>query len=105
MEVPKIPIFFVRSNDAPSISPWAKSIAILDIYGFENFQQNSFEQLCINSANEQLQTYFNRHVFRNEMDSYAAEGIHSKGIKFTDNDQLIKLLFDVGLLCFTNRFL
>lgn len=73
------------------------SIAILDIYGFENFQLNSFEQLCINSANEQLQTFFNRHVFRNELDSYAAEGIHPKNIKFVENDQLIKLLFEVGL--------
>jgi hypothetical protein len=53
----------------------ALKIAILDIFGFENFSTNSFEQLCINIANEQIQYYFNQHVFSCERQEYINENL------------------------------
>lgn len=62
---------------------------ILDIYGFEHFQKNGFEQLCINLANEQIQYFFNKHIFTLEKDEYNREGIHSIEITFNDNQPLL----------------
>uniref|UniRef100_A0A8C2V117 Myosin IIIA n=2 Tax=Chinchilla lanigera TaxID=34839 RepID=A0A8C2V117_CHILA len=53
----------LKHDTSPSGSGDELSIGILDIFGFENFKKNSFEQLCINIANEQIQYYFNQHVF------------------------------------------
>uniref|UniRef100_A0A8C7I0X9 Unconventional myosin-VIIb n=1 Tax=Oncorhynchus kisutch TaxID=8019 RepID=A0A8C7I0X9_ONCKI len=68
------------------------SIGLLDIFGFENFDSNSFEQLCINFANEQLQQFFVRHVFKLEQEEYTKEDIVWKNITFSDNTDTLDLL-------------
>uniref|UniRef100_A0A7N6BV54 Myosin IXB n=1 Tax=Anabas testudineus TaxID=64144 RepID=A0A7N6BV54_ANATE len=68
------------------------SIGVLDIFGFEDFQTNSFEQFCINYANEQLQYYFNNHIFNLEQEEYQAEGITWHNIDYTDNVGCIHLI-------------
>ncbi|CAA22641.1 myosin type V [Schizosaccharomyces pombe] len=71
----------------------AKSfIGVLDIYGFEHFKKNSFEQFCINYANEKLQQEFYRHVFKLEQEEYAAEGLNWSYIDYQDNQQCISMI-------------
>ncbi|KAM3619892.1 uncharacterized protein V6R79_015415 [Siganus canaliculatus] len=78
----------------------AKSfIGVLDIYGFETFDRNSFEQFCINYANEKLQQQFNRHVFHLEQEEYIREELAWNRIEFSDNQPCINLIEgQLGLL-------
>ena len=94
-----------------------RNIGILDIFGFENFRENSFEQLCINVANEQLQFYFNQHVFAweqvrdievkthtmivmpyspNIQGEYEQEGVDVAHVGYEDNRPLLELLLTVS---------
>ena len=68
------------------------SIGILDIFGFEVFELNSFEQLCINYANEKLQFHFNDVIFSEEMVMYSEEGISLDKINFEDNGECVNLI-------------
>uniref|UniRef100_A0A8D3D271 Methyl-CpG binding domain protein 3b n=1 Tax=Scophthalmus maximus TaxID=52904 RepID=A0A8D3D271_SCOMX len=67
-------------------------IGVLDIYGFETFDRNSFEQFCINYANEKLQQQFNRHVFHLEQEEYLREELAWSRIEFIDNQLCINLI-------------
>ncbi|XP_027873817.1 unconventional myosin-XV [Xiphophorus couchianus] len=70
----------------------ALSISVLDIYGFEELQVNSFEQLCINYANETLQFYFNRVVFQEEQEEYMREQIQWQPQLFSNNQACLDLI-------------
>ena len=67
-------------------------IGVLDIYGFESFKTNSFEQFCINLANEKLQQHFNQHVFKQEQEEYEREAIDWSYIEFVDNQDVLDLI-------------
>lgn len=76
------------------------TVGLLDIYGFECFDKNSFEQFNINHANEKLQQHFNEHVFKNEQAEYEEEGIDWSYIDFIDNQDVLDLIEqrNLGLL-------
>ncbi|KAK4285594.1 hypothetical protein QN277_002273 [Acacia crassicarpa] len=67
-------------------------IGVLDIYGFESFKINSFEQLCINLTNEKLQQHFNQHVFKMEQEEYTKEEINWSYVEFVDNQDVLDLM-------------
>jgi myosin-5 len=76
-----------------------RTIGILDIFGFEVFETNLFEQLCINYANEKLQQHFNNYIFKLEQDEYVREGIDVKRIDFVDNVECLALVRGHLSLC------
>jgi len=67
-------------------------IGLLDIFGFESFPTNGFEQLCINYCNEKLQQKFTQDIFRTVQEEYRAEGLDLAEIKYDDNSDVLELI-------------
>eukprot|EP00917_Polyrhabdina_sp_WS-2016_P026395 GHVP01056703.1.p1 GENE.GHVP01056703.1~~GHVP01056703.1.p1 ORF type:complete len:1215 (+),score=238.17 GHVP01056703.1:4324-7968(+) len=90
--VNKINISMANDRNQGNQDSSTLKICILDIYGFEVFAENGFEQLCINFANEKLQQHFNKHIFMEEQKTYQEEEIDWESINFVDNQQSIDVL-------------
>jgi myosin heavy subunit len=85
-----------KSNAMCDVDVKGNWIGLLDIFGFEDFQHNSFEQLCINLANETLQNHYNTYIFDKDMAECRAEGIDVTEVKCPDNMPCLKLITDKG---------
>mmetsp|Transcript_58779 Transcript_58779/g.148913 ORF Transcript_58779/g.148913 Transcript_58779/m.148913 type:complete len:1423 (+) Transcript_58779:92-4360(+) len=85
-----------RSDTAPSER--FNSIGTLDIYGFERLQTNSFEQLCINLANERLQQFFIEEVLEAEQRVYAEEGLDIPRVKLPDNRPVVNSIESITVI-------
>ncbi|KAJ9451352.1 Myosin-8 [Diplonema papillatum] len=78
-----------KLTDAGECRTW---IGLLDIFGFEDFEYNSFEQICINLANETLQNHYNTYIFTKDMDECRAEGIDVTEVTCPDNKPCLLLM-------------
>ncbi len=76
------------------------TIGVLDIFGFEKFPVNRFEQLCINYCNEKLQQHYQQNVFRLEAKVFEAEGIVvSADVEYKDNGPCLEFIEGVRVMC------
>uniref|UniRef100_A0A669BXA3 Myosin XIX n=1 Tax=Oreochromis niloticus TaxID=8128 RepID=A0A669BXA3_ORENI len=85
-------VTFINNSVCADKSTWCNFIGILDVYGFECFQTNNLEQLCINYANEKLQQHFVAHYLRAQQEEYVSEGLQWSFVKYQDNQSCLDLL-------------
>jgi myosin heavy subunit len=83
-----------KLNAQASVDTFSNFIGLLDIFGFEDFKVNSFEQICINLANETLQHHYNTYIFNKDIEECKAEGVDTTVIQFPDNTPCLKLITD-----------
>ena len=81
-----------RASTTKSRKAQSRFIGVLDIFGFEFFETNSFEQLCINYCNEKLQHHFNQHIFEIERKDYTDYNVDVSVIEFKNNEDCVDLL-------------
>ncbi len=90
-------------DDAPNVEQYGH-IGLLDIFGFESFKVNRFEQFCINYANEKLQSKYNLDIFSSVQDEYEYEGIAMPDVSFSDNSDVVNLIEGrMGLVSMLNE--
>ncbi|KAL3042377.1 hypothetical protein OYC64_020342 [Pagothenia borchgrevinki] len=85
-------VTFINNSICADQSTWYNFIGVLDVYGFECFQINNLEQLCINYANEKLQQHFVAHYLRAQQEEYVSEGLEWSFVKYQDNQSCLDLL-------------
>jgi len=83
-------VFLINEKLGEDFIDYGKSYGILDIFGFEVFGVNGFEQLCINYTNERLQSIFNRYVFEEEIRIFEEEGILKERVNFENNGHILE---------------
>lgn len=85
-------VTFINNSICAGKSMWCNFIGVLDVYGFECFQINNLEQLCINYANEKLQQHFVAHYLRAQQEEYVSEGLQWSFVKYQDNQSCLDLI-------------
>ncbi|XP_075957958.1 unconventional myosin-XIX [Anarhichas minor] len=85
-------VTFINNSICADKSTWCNFIGVLDVYGFECFQINNLEQLCINYTNEKLQQHFVAHYLRAQQEEYVSEGLEWSFVKYQDNQRCLDLL-------------
>lgn len=83
-----------RINESIKLKQYirGKSLGILDFYGFENLENNSFEQLAINYSNEKLHQSYIQTVLKHQQDIYLKEGLEWQRVDFYDNNSICELI-------------
>jgi hypothetical protein len=87
-----LPLLFLNFNLEFPLLDDSFQVGVLDIYGFEVFENNSFEQFCINYCNEKLQQLFIKLVLKQEQEEYAREGIEWTEINYFNNQPICELI-------------